>query len=233
MECIKYNTKFIIFMEGPFMTKYLSLRDHAYNYISKKIANGSLSPEEKVNEQQICNDLNLSRTPVREALIQLSSEGYLEKLPRRGFIVKHIDTKKAADLYTIIGSLDGLAAYLAMDKINDQDIERMTYYVDAMNSAIQKHLLDEYHQHQIAFHKIYINKCENAELVKLLNQLKSSFFRETYTSNNENIFETLLRTNAEHEEIVRLFKEKDANKARDYMQNVHFKQFSIYYRSSI
>ena len=64
------------------MTHYMSLKDHVYKYISDKISDGSLKPDDKINEQQISESLNISRTPIREALIQLASDGLLESTPR-------------------------------------------------------------------------------------------------------------------------------------------------------
>ena len=78
---------------------YQSLKDHVYEYISNEIKNKKLNPNEKINEQAICNELNVSRTPVREALIQLSADGLLDITPRRGFRVKALSLKDAQDLY--------------------------------------------------------------------------------------------------------------------------------------
>ncbi|MCG8482427.1 MAG: GntR family transcriptional regulator [Clostridia bacterium] len=216
------------------MEKYLSLKDYAYNYISEKISNGSLQAEERINEQDICNELHLSRTPVREALIQLASEGYVEKLPRKGFMVKKIDTKKASDLYTIIGALDGLAAFLAINRMTEDDLNRMEYLLEEMARSIKEHELDAYYQSQIAFHNVYVDKCNNSELIKLIHLYKNSFLRKAYISNeNKDIFNILEHTNAEHKKILDLFKEKDAVKIREFLQNVHFTNFSIFYQSSI
>ena len=65
--------------------EYRSLKDHVYNHIVDLIDGGTLADDHKISEQQICDALGVSRTPVREALIQLASDGYLDNLPRRGF----------------------------------------------------------------------------------------------------------------------------------------------------
>ena len=67
------------------MSQYLTLKDHVYNYISSKINDGSSKPLDKINEQQISDELEISRTPIK-ALIQLASEGYLENTARKGFM---------------------------------------------------------------------------------------------------------------------------------------------------
>ena len=65
-----------------------SLKDNVYAYIAGRIDSGELSAGDRVSEQAICDAMGVSRTPVREALIQLASDGYLDNLPRRGFRVR-------------------------------------------------------------------------------------------------------------------------------------------------
>ena len=56
------------------MERFKTLKDHVYEYIAEQIRAGSLLPDQRINENVICEELNISRTPVREALIQLSAE---------------------------------------------------------------------------------------------------------------------------------------------------------------
>ena len=70
--------------------EYRSLKDHVYNHIVDLIDGGTLADDHKISEQQICDALGVSRTPVREALIQLAADGYLENVPRKGFYVKRV-----------------------------------------------------------------------------------------------------------------------------------------------
>lgn len=205
------------------MSTYMSLKDHVYKYISEKINDGSLKPADKINEQQIADALNISRTPIREALIQLSSDGLLEKTPRRGFRVKVLDIKKAQDLYEIIGLLDGKLAYNAVDIINDNIIKKMQFLAESMDSAINQGLRQEYHELQMQFHDLYINLSDNTEMVSLLNQLKNSFLRKYYVfENSKDEKKILTHTNEEHYEIIKLFKEKKKEELERYIKNVHW-----------
>lgn len=205
------------------MKQYMSLKEHVYNYLADEINNGNLIPEKRINEQLICEELQISRTPVREALIQLATEGYLEKLPRRGFIVKKIDEKKAKDLYKIIGRLDGLAAALAIDFITDKEIEHMKNLIIDMNQAIENKSLDVYYKLQIEFHNIYINICDNEDLIRLLNQLRKNFIRQTYANKgSEDIVEIVSNTNSHHSVIVEIFEKKDKEEIERYIKDVHW-----------
>lgn len=205
------------------MNQYMSLKEHVYNYIAEKINEGSLAPEERISEQFICDELKISRTPVREALIQLALEGYIENLPRRGFIVRRIDEKKARSLYQIIGTLDGLAAALSIDYITDREIQLMKNLIVSMDNALSNKLLDVYYKLQIEFHNVYINICNNEDLIMLLNQLRKNFIRQNYANNGTgDIYEVIQKTNNHHRVIVEIFEKRDKEELERYLKNVHW-----------
>jgi DNA-binding GntR family transcriptional regulator len=121
----------------PLNYKYKSLKDLVYVYLYEKINQGTIKPNEKINENLICRDLQVSRTPVREALIKLEDEGYLKRMPRRGYIVREVTRDKIREIYEIIGCLEGLAASLAIDRMTGKDIILLETLVEKMNEAIK------------------------------------------------------------------------------------------------
>lgn len=206
------------------MTRFMSLKDHVYQFISEKITDGTLAPEGRINEQLICDELNISRTPVREALIQLAAEGYIENLPRKGFIVKSMSEKKALELYAIIGILDSLAAELALARITERHLKEMNTMIAAMDQAITDHAPDIYNRHQYRFHEIYTEQCGNESLIQLLEQQKRHFMQQQFSPSVQSILDGVLReTNDEHREILKLFRQKDAAALTDYIRNVHWR----------
>ncbi|CAM4382195.1 DNA-binding GntR family transcriptional regulator [Paenibacillus endophyticus] len=194
-------------MQAP---KYQSLKDHVYEYIAQKIQDGTLLPNQKVNEAEICKKLDISRTPTREALFQLSSDNLLDYLPRRGFTVKAFDPKKKLDFSRIIGVLDALAATLCIEQLSDSDMKAMEGIVDKIDLDIShQHFLD-YYMDQYNFHDIYIKKCDNPVLIETLNSLKNSFIRQSYASEDkQKLADVLKEVNAEHRKILELFRSKD------------------------
>jgi DNA-binding GntR family transcriptional regulator len=209
------------------MSGYKSLKDHVYDYIAEKINDGSLTHDKKVDENLIADELKISRTPVREALIQLTTEGYLENLPRRGFFIRRVDEKKAMDLYIIIGRLDGLAGSLAMDYMTDKEIAMMKNLIISMDQAITSKLLDVYYKLQIEFHNVYINLCKNEDLIRLLNQLRKNFIRQRYSDQKDDqeavdIYELLRKINDDHKIMVDIFESKDKNEIERHLRDVHW-----------
>ena len=76
------------------MEEIKTLKDHVYSYIAEQIRTGGMHPNQRVSETAICEALKISRTPVREALIQLTAEGVLEKQNRKGFVIKMISEER-------------------------------------------------------------------------------------------------------------------------------------------
>ena len=206
------------------MNKYKSLKDHVYEYISEQINNGSLKPNEKINEKEISEKLDISRTPIREGLIKLVNEGLLEKKPRKGFIVKEVKEKTVKEVYQIIGVLEGLAVSLSIENINKEDIKEMKKLVDKMNIAIKYKDYKEYYNLQTQFHRLYIKKSNNEKLLEILDSLKKIFIKKNYynKNNNSNIQKALTQTNKEHEKIIELIKNNKEKKLKNFLKNTHW-----------
>lgn len=203
--------------------KIKTLKDYVYEYISKGIQEGTLKPNDKLNEQEISDRLGISRTPIREALIQLAADGLLESIPHRGFRVKPLSLKEVTELYIIIGNLDSLAATLALDNLSEEDINQMEGLKEEMDEAIKKEEYDRYYKLQIEFHDVYINKCNNKELIRILNQLRMRFIRQSYSNiDKEELLKVLLETNEQHGVIIDLIKARDSKRLENYIKEVHW-----------
>ncbi|QWT18269.1 GntR family transcriptional regulator [Collinsella sp. zg1085] len=202
---------------------YRPLKDLVYDYISRKIAQDELSVGDRVPEPMICEALGVSRTPVREALIQLASEGYLENIPRRGFRVRGISDESARELYEIIGPLDGHAAALACPHLTPDDLHHMQFLWDSMNLAINSHMFERYDGFQKEFHRIYQQRCGNKRLLKLLEAQDRAFMKPGYGElNSEAIYELLAKANREHAHILELFQAGAAAEVENYIRDVHW-----------
>lgn len=200
-----------------------SLRDYVYKYISDKIQNGELQANQKISEAEICNDLSISRTPAREALIKLASDNLIEYAPRRGFFVKEVSLKEKLDVYSVLACLDGFAATLAMENLTDKDYSDMDEIIGKLDSAIENKDYTLYNKLQFDFHDIYVNKCNNEKLREMINTLEHSFMPVTYANKNpEVLFQILKDVNKEHKKIIELFKKKDGRELEYFLRDVHW-----------
>ena len=201
----------------------VSLKDNVYRYIASRIDGGELSSGDRVSEQAICDAMQVSRTPVREALIQLASDGYLDSEPHKGFRVRGFDRQNAEEVFEIMGPLDGEAAYLACGNLNEDALAQMRFLVGSMDLAIESALIRRYDDIQRDFHSIYVDRCGNERLKSLIAQLSRCFIKQDYQAVDKDTACRLLRkANDEHRRILELFETGDAARLRDYIRDTHW-----------
>ncbi len=205
------------------MERFKTLKDHVYDYIAEQIRDGALLPDKRVNENVICEELNISRTPVREALIQLAAEGVLENRARKGFVIKAMSHTDIKEIYAVIGVLDGYAAKLSCDNLTEQDYADMAFYIDAMELAINSGNYEMYYKQQTTFHQLYINKCGNNTLIDTIAKTKNKLLKKTYIDDDDQTLkEVFAKTNNEHRKILELFKAKDTETLFHYIADTHW-----------
>ncbi|MDB5623475.1 MAG: hypothetical protein JWR39_2038 [Devosia sp.] len=98
------------------------LHTEAAAHLRAMILAGELPPGTRLREQQLCDDLGVSRTPVREALRTLAAEGLVDLLPNRSVVVSQVHAPDVVDLFKVFGTIEGLAAELACEKITEGEI---------------------------------------------------------------------------------------------------------------
>ncbi len=200
-----------------------SLRKLATKMILEKIQHGDFAAGDIITESEICKKLNVSRTPAREALIELVANGVLEKVPRKGYQITNASQKQKLDAYTVLANLDALAGRLACPKMTDQDILHMQELVDLIDVAIKYKNYASYCELQEKFHQVYIKRADNLLLSRMLEDIKSSVLRYTYFSQNIEIqFETCKLMNDEHRKVIALFQSGDADAVDRYLEHTHW-----------
>ena len=208
---------------GRNMPNYLSLRGYVYDNVVRMIQKGKFKPGQKITEQAVCDELNISRTPAREALIQLAADGVLESAPRRGFVIKQADASLQQETYAVQAVLDSFAASIAVPNITDEDIAKLRQYVEHMDVAIKYRAYDTYYDLQERFHQTYIDRCGNDILIDLIHKVKSGVVGSTYYgSDTENLFTILEQMNGEHSRIVELIEARDAAGLEHYLRYTHW-----------
>ena len=92
------------------------IREKVFEYIKNAILNGEFKAGERIVERELAEKLNISRTPIREALFRLESLGFVKTLPRKGVVVSIMTTDEVIEIFTILANLEGLAVKLAAGK---------------------------------------------------------------------------------------------------------------------
>lgn len=107
------------------MKKALSRTENVYRYIKDEIIYGGIQPGELLNEGILAEQLEVSKTPVREALNGLKYEGLVDVIPYKGYFVKNLSLKEIKDLFEFRIFLEGKAAELATVRATNDQIEEL------------------------------------------------------------------------------------------------------------
>ena len=166
-------------------------------------------PGDRLNEVHLATELDVSRTPLREALSRLVSEGFIEVRPRRGFFVRQLSAEEIGHLYEIRNVLDPYALLLA-GMPDDARLERLHELNDRFSraaSAAEAIEIDD------AFHMELIGHCKNPLLLDLIRQhmTRTRVTEHSYMNESSNV-ETAVR---EHERILAALDAGDVRGAAD------------------
>lgn len=115
--------------------QFKPLKDIVYEGIRKAIIRGIIPVGEKLNEKECAERMNISRTPIREALHRLEEEGLVEYIPKYGVIVRKISIEDAKEIYQIRRALDAVAAINAMNIMTNEQFKEMKDLLDRTKEA--------------------------------------------------------------------------------------------------
>jgi DNA-binding GntR family transcriptional regulator len=145
-----------------------SLASEAYRIIKDQILDNTLTPGAQFLESDLSKRLGMSRTPMREGLIKLESEGLVEVSPRHGMRVRPVSPDDMQEIYEILTALEATAAeLLARRKPDETTLAPMAAACDAMEAALKNSDLERWAAADEAFHSHLVNLCGNSRLAAL------------------------------------------------------------------
>lgn len=202
-----------------------SLVDLAYEQLKKRILDNQYYPGYQALENDVAEDLGMSRTPVREALIQLKHEGLVELIPRRGMRIVPVVAEDMKEIYDVLTSLESMAAELLARRHPDAaTLEPMKAATRDMEAALKVDDLDAWAAADERFHRALIDLCGNKRLANMANTVRDQGHRARMVT---------LRLRAkpsasadEHERVLEAIETGDWKTARD-VHYEHRKRASV------
>ena len=152
----------------------------AYEIIKEDIVCNKIKPGTLLVERQICEALNTSRTPVREAIQKLANENLIEFVPGMGAFVSNITYNDIIEIYDIRAMLEGLAAERCTLHIRPDEHRQLEANMLMLEEATQKNDYDGFIEQDIRFHQIIVNCARNERLKRLVGNYMDQARRITY-----------------------------------------------------
>lgn len=197
-----------------------SLKEQVYDYLRQQFQRRRLQPGETIHMDATAEKLGVSRTPLRDALIQLEMEGFVTISPRRGITVNALPLEEIRDFYQVIGALESAALTASFPRLGEAGVGKMDGLNRQMQKAIDAGDFDLFYEKNLRFHEIFTRPCGNRTLVRILDNLKKRLY--DFPQKRQWIKEWEQSSIGEHQEIVDFLAAGDPQSAALFLRDVHW-----------
>lgn len=176
--------------------------------LRQRIVEGQLAPGAKLNERELAQALNVSRTPLREAIKMLAAEGLVELLPNRGAVVAQMSEQDVSDTFEVIAGLEGQSGELAAQRISEAELAEIRALHFEMMAAWTRRDLPTYYRINAQIHTLINAAARNPVLAQTWRNVNARLQALRFRSNFDEA--KWKRAVKEHERMVELLAARDA-----------------------
>ncbi len=198
---------------------YSSLSELVYDYLRRQMNEGDLLPGSTINIGEIAQQLGISKTPLRDALIHLELEGFVTIIPRRGVLVNKLELEHVRHAYDAIGLVEAFIVEECIDKIRPHHIEQLESLNEKMFADISANDFSTFFKTNLQFHNVYVDISVNGMLKKFILPIKHRLYdfpRKNY------IAEWEYRNCLEHQTLIEAMKRGNGAEAARILKDVHW-----------
>ena len=191
--------------------KHTQLPEQVAAYVRELIMSGEVRPGEFLRIERIAEAVGVSQTPVREGLLALKSEGIVNLLPRRGFVVAPITPQDISDLYWAQAHIAGELAARAAEKITNEQLQSLSKNVKQYADAVAGGDWEAIPEIGLEFHREMNRAAESHRLVLTLETITADLPNRYYAASHPR------QTSTEHPQILKALRQHNAARARELM----------------
>ena len=186
-----------------------SLGQHVFEHLKGAIIRGEMAPGDRLVESRLASALDISRTPVREAMHKLEREGLLRKLPKGGFTVVNLSREDIQETFGIRCVLESYAAGLAAANYREEELLPLEEKIREFQQCLDKGLLEDLPKINTQFHSLFYALSKSPRLIKMINDLTDQIYRfRKILLTMETWAET---SNRDHRRMLEAIRKRDLN----------------------
>ncbi|MCP4416867.1 MAG: GntR family transcriptional regulator [Chloroflexi bacterium] len=193
------------------INKPQSLKGIAYKIIKDAILTLKFSPGQALSHRQLAAQLQISETPIRDALQDLEREGFVIRIPHKGTFVTEIDSVDIVETFQIRAQLEEMAVRLATPQLTQQDFDEMERLLKLAKDVLEHGERAQCSIYGAQFHQCFIRKANNKRLAAILVNLEDHLQRFRHIS--DLISGRLEKSQEEHHQVFEAAFQGDAEKA--------------------
>lgn len=197
----------------------VSLAEQAYNQIKDAICNGTVAPDDILSEGELASQLGMSRTPVREALRMLATEGFVEIKNGVGAFVKTLSSKDMEDLYEVRCVLEMQAIKTSIFRISEEEINEFERGFQTMYDACERGEhpgQGEFSELDWQFHSLLVERCTNKYIKSIVAAYVSNLRR--YMSMSVNALNDVRVSSQQHLDVLKTLRTRDPKQAAEALR---------------
>ena len=194
----------------------LQLGARAYRALWGLIVGGGIEPGVQLRPDTIAEQLDISTTPVREALHRLESDGLLVKLPYKGWFVREFTEQEVRDLYEMRAALECFGVRLACGRITDEQLDWLREHQSVGEAALRDGDMDAYRIYNRDLHAAIVESARNAYLSTLMAQVDLQ--SQVLMAKTIRLAGRPSRAIEEHRELIDLIARREARAAQELME---------------
>jgi DNA-binding GntR family transcriptional regulator len=195
----------------------VSLHDEIMARLRDYIVEGNIPDGARISERQLCEMLKVSRTPLREALKVLASEGLLELLPNRGARVRPLNAHDIRELFDLMGGLEGLAGRLACERISDEEVRKIEQLHHDMYGFYMRREMQNYFRMNQLIHHAIVEAAGNTALRGTYESLAGRIRRVRFSANFAQKRERWSEAMREHELMLEALRRRAGSELSDIL----------------
>lgn len=193
-----------------------SLHEQVAQRLRQMLVEGRIAPGAKLNERELSELLNVSRTPLREAIKMLAAEGLVELLPNRGAIAVSLSEEDVLNTFEVMAGLEGMAGELAAARITAEELAEIQAMQFELMAAYTRRDLSTYYAVNARIHSAISAAAKNPVLATVYTQVNSRLQALRFRSNQDG--EKWKRAVKEHEKMIEALAAHDGKAMREILQ---------------
>ena len=185
-----------------------ALHEQATQRLRQMLVEGQIAPGAKLNERELCEELNVSRTPLREAIKTLAAEGLVELVPNRGAVAVQLSETDVHNTFEVMAGLEAASGQLAAQRVTDAELAEIKALHYEMLAAYTRRDLSAYYPLNAAIHRAINAAARNPVLTSTYNQVNARLQALRFRSNQDG--EKWSRAVKEHEAMIQALEARDS-----------------------
>jgi DNA-binding GntR family transcriptional regulator len=189
----------------------MKISDQIRLRIESAIATGELEPGDAIDDAALASQHKVSRTPVREALLQLQAQGILSSTPRGGYIVAKMNLQQLLSLWELLAELEGVAVRLACERMTNEEIKALVKQHRSSQKLAKNDDMEGWQEANLKFHEIIYEGARNPFLRQEVMRIRSR--TGAYRRHAFGALGRIKSSYEQHEKIVDALDKRDATAA--------------------